>query len=490
MPAGSNQSASTNGRGTAGRSEPRRQSLSLVVIAWLFGAAFAHATGGAMLPRWGQLLELSPFGFGLLSALPFAAALIQLPASYFVERFGHYKALFIGAGIAHRATWLAIALIPWLAPPGTGGAALLWLFLLSATAGNATGPIFMAWMAELVPSRLRGRYFSRRYQLGQVVGMAVTLLTAILLDRAAPAGRDVLMKTISAAFAVAAALGIIDFLFFLPVPAPAGRLPDPKLSLWELIRQPLADRNFRRFMGWTASLTFATAYVGQFVWLYLFDVARMSNTQATMLLVFVPLIVMMLSVRVWGRLIDRLGRKPVLVVCGILIVPGAAIWLFITPESWLLPYVGVVLATLAWPGVEIANFNILLAVSEGSGERRYGSAYVAVNSIAVACAGVASGVAGGLLAQLLKDVHWFVMGRTVTYHGILFLLSAALRAAALLWLVRLEDGKALHTRVALRFMAITFYASLNHTLLMPGRLIQRFGRWTYKLGTRNGRRSR
>ena len=52
------------------RGRELRKSMSLVILAWVFGSAWAAATGGAALTRFAQGLGASEFQFGLLAALP------------------------------------------------------------------------------------------------------------------------------------------------------------------------------------------------------------------------------------------------------------------------------------------------------------------------------------------------------------------------------------------------------------------------------------
>ncbi|MBM4050529.1 MAG: MFS transporter, partial [Planctomycetes bacterium] len=361
-----------------------RRSLQLVMLAWVFGAAWMFTTTGAALTQYAKLLQMPPFGFGLLAALPFLGALAQLPTSFLIERYGHRKGLFLVSGIIHRLLWVAIALIPWMTPDAWWWPALLTLMLLSSLGGHVVAPTWISWMADLVPARIRGRYFSRRLQAGQLVGACVTLLIGTVLDRAQAAGAHTLMQTVSAALALAGVVGAVDFICFLPVPDPGHIRPDPRVSFWDLLRRPLADRNFRRFLGFNATVTFSLGYIGQFVWLYLFDVVGLSNMQANLMLMVAPLLALMIVYPIWGRLIDKLGRKPVLVIACLLVVHGGSSWVFVTREHWVLGYAAVMLAIAAWPGIELASFNIVLGMSTSHGGRRQGSAYVAINSLVTA----------------------------------------------------------------------------------------------------------
>ncbi|MCX7886468.1 MAG: MFS transporter [Verrucomicrobiae bacterium] len=451
-------------------------------MAWVFGAVWMYVITGATLTQFAKLLGVSKAGFGLLAAMPFAGCLFQLPLSYVIERYGHRKRLFICLGIVHRAMWLVVAAIPWVLPAGMHAQAMIVVVALSWAVGQMIGPAWVSWMADLVPERIRGRYFSRRSQAGQIVGLVTTVLVGVVLDQAAGRGADALLRAASAALAVAGVSGMIDFLFFLPVIEPLRRQPNPNVRLRQLLVEPLRDGNFRTFLVYTALLTFSLGYINQFVWLYVLDVAAMSNTAANAMLVLVPLVIFMGMYPVWGRLIDRLGRKPVLIVCTLVLSLGAVSWIFVTRERWLPGFALVTIATMMWPGVELGNFNVLLGLSTAREDSRQRSAHVAINSTVAAISGIVSGIFGGVVAQRLEHWHGSFFGLPLTFHGVLFLIAGGLRVVAALWLVRLEDPGAETTRAALRYMGANLYSNLQQAVFVPGRLLWQVARWTYRLG--------
>ncbi len=462
-----------------------RRSLRLVTLAWVFGAVWMYVTTGAVLTRFAQYVHMPLFGYGILAALPFAGALMQLPTSYALERFGHRKKVFIVAGIIHRLMWIAIALIPWWLPPEAGWKGLLVLFALSSCVANVAAPAVLAWMADLVPGRIRGRYLGRRLQIGQMVGLIATVAIGYALDRAEVSGGWSLPHVLSVTLVVAGLCGAIDFAVFIVVPDPPTPPPDPDFRLARLLKEPLKDSNFRRFLGFTAFMTFAIGYISQFIWLYLFEVVHMGNAQANMMLVAVPLLLQMFTYPVWGKLIDRLGRKPVLVIAGLLTVNGATAWMLVSPEDWWVGYIAVCLAASAWPGVELTNLNIVMHMSAAGAPARLGSAYIAINSMVVGVTGVASGIFGGVFAEHLADFHGSFAGLTITYHGLLFLISAALRLASVVCVLTLREPTAAPTSAAIRYMAANIYSNMQQAVFMPTRSVQQLRHATYRLIRRN-----
>jgi MFS family permease len=286
---------------------------------------------------------------------------------------------------------------------------------------------------------------------------------------------------VSALFAAAAVAGIIDFLLLSRLPDPSPDPPNPTLNLWSMLRGPLSDPSFRRYLAYNMTLTFGLGYVGQFIWLYVFDVVEMTNAQANLMLVGIPLVISMMSARFWGNLIDRHGRLPVLAISGALIVFGGASWIFVTKDNWWLGYPAAAVAMFAFPGLELANLNLLFGLTRTPGTRRQNSAYMAVNSVAVAVAGVLSGLFGGLVARALEDWSGTLFGWPLTYHGLLLLISSALRALSLVWLIGIRDEGAHSTRMAIRHVRVNIYSNVQQAFLMPARRLGTLRRNSFRL---------
>lgn len=451
----------------------------LVLWAWPFGAVWAYALMGSGPTAYALDLGVSAFGFGLLGAAPFIGAAIQLPVSLFVERYGHRKMLFMTTGPLARSMWLGLAAIPWVGLPErvwpwalVGGTLVAMLFVQMGV------PAWLSWAAELIPRRLRGRYMAQRMRLGQLVGAAVALAMGLLLDWAGDHTDELMLRrTVSAIYVAAGLLGMVDYAMHIPVHVPEP--PRRRTLPWtQLLIEPLADRDFRWYLGFNAMLTMSIGYVGQFVNLYLLEEVcvdlKDKHIVINVMTVVIPLLIMVLVLRPWGRLMDRVGRRPVMVLSMIVVSMGAVAWIFVRPENWYIGYAIAFVATAAWPALELGNLNILLALSESRGGTRSGTAYVAVNSLVIALAGALSGVVGGALAEAIgNDWRWQIplIDWPVTYHGVLFLVSGAGRLGALFCLIQIHEPGSARTRDTARYLAANIYSNLQQAIFLPARLI-------------------
>lgn len=526
--------------GTSPRSLALQRQLRTVVVAWVFGSLWLWTISGAAMTQFARGLGLPDWGFGVLAALPFVGTLFQLPASWVQERFGRRKPWFIWTQTIGRVMWVLAALIPWLVPdprlihlPGGDEIDLRWLLLLgligvSWVMAHLGGPAFMSWFSDLVPRRMRGRYLGVRNTVTLPMALIATLGVGWGLQRAEAVGPETLLIVTSVVLGVAGILGTLDILCFIFVSDPSPSRGERDTAFGRMLLTPLKDSNFRRYLAYNFTLMLGLGFLGQYVWLFVFDGAGVSALQANLMLIAVPLVLRAIAYPLWGRLVDRLGKKPVMLISGGMFVFGPVGWLLVTPELIWPGYLVTLISPLSYPGLEIANFNFMLGLAETKKGQRGGSAYVAVNSIVVGVGGAISGVMGAVIARAIPEFHMeWVMGWpwewwggsaapagatdappspdadtallttggggavvVVTYHGVLFLISIAFRVAALVWATTLHEPRATGTREALRYMTASLYSNVRQGVLMPTRVVGRAGRWSYRPRKWNTRPSR
>lgn len=502
------------------------RSLRVVTISWLFGSVFFTAVAGAPVTLFAEALGATAFTFGLLAASPFAASLLSLPAAVWSDYTGRRKQIFLGSLYAQRLLWIPLAIVPplvvwagWGDLPTALGVFVA-LFALMHCVGALGGPAWMSWMADVVPRRVRGRYFARRRQFGVLSALPAALLVGFILDRTVrsgdgPATQETIFWVVGGIFCVAAIFGIIDIALFHLVPhdPPAQKGERPALEVFrELggsLGRPLRDGRFLAFAAFMAILTFAAAPLGQFTTLLLVQKMKLENMAVQTMLLVVPLLATLVAVSAWGRAVDRFGKKAVLAAGAAGVAPVSVAWMLVAGHatenpSWtwiLVGYAAGILSGLFWTAVETANFNYVLdlAGSAEGGHTRTGTStgagggYVAVNAVIINVAGMAGGLTFGKLASMTQGVSfepgesWGWLGQslgTVDFFVILFGLSALLRVAAVvvfLPLVR-EDPALRHHRArdAVRFLTVNLYNNVQTALLQPVRLLRVRPRDTFR----------
>jgi MFS family permease len=505
------------GRPQDGNYRHLRRSLELITLGWFFGSVWQTAAlSGSPLTIFVKGLGGTPFQFGVLAALPYIASLLSLPASLLIERTGQRKRIFLGSLYFQRLLWFPIALVPlWVLTHygmGAGGEAvklfLILIFVMHAC-GAAGGPAWVSWMADVVPDRLRGKYFSRRRQWGLVSAIPTALFAGWLLDQRGAAGdTTAALRWCAILFMCAAVFGLTDIHLFRYL-ADVPKAPQRGFGLLKALGEPLRNRQFLWFAAFVGTLTFAVAFMQQFTTLFLLDRGRVgvSNAMTQLIVLVVPMAAQFLMLPVWGTAVDRMGKKPVLALAGLGLVPVALGWCLLGAHNLWLAFVLSAAQMVLWTGVDIANFNAVLEMAgsndttdsaargaanpaapgragagasaasspRATGTRACGgSAYVAVNSVIVNLAGCLGGLSAGLIAQGLSTWQWAPAAgiKHFSFYDVLFVLSAVLRLAAVaIFLPFMIEPAARPAAETLRFMTTNLRRHLSTAAMRPLRLV-------------------
>lgn len=436
----------------------------------------ATATSGAPLTEFARRLGTSNFQFGILSALPYITALACLPAAWWIERSGRRKPVFFYGLFSQRYLWFIIGPLPlwlWYRAGGRGSglavAVFLGLMLVMYITGTIGGTAWTSWMADLCPPRLRGRYFARRRQLALLTGLPAAILSGYLMDRWH--GTTAAMTVIAAIFTVAAVFGVADIHTFHAIPDIVK--PPRQTHMLRQLLGPLKNRQYVWFAGFVAVMFFAVSFMGQFLTLYLQEEVKLSNTGIQVITVVAPTLAQLPLLLAWGRAADRMGKKPVLKLAALGLVPVGLGWCFMTHGGFMLGLILSALGGVFWVAIDLVNFNMVLEMSANK-ESGGDSSYVAVNTIIVSIAGCLGGLTAGCIGKWMQHWHWQPVGglKIFTFYDILFLLSGLLRlVAVVVFLPHIHEPEAQPTRQTLGFMTANIYNNLFSAVMQPLRAI-------------------
>jgi len=413
-----------------------RSSLRALTLEGVFGTLFYSIIGGALLSNFLLDLGAGPVEIGMLASIPQVVNLLQPLGAYIVERTTsrHWYSLYIFG--PSRLLWLILVPVIWLRGSFDIAnhqlvqltLALIWVTQLLESLGRAS---WLSWMAALVPQRLRGRYFGFRNSAVSLSTLIAVPLLALVVSNW-PGGR---LEGYSLIIVLAIVLGVISLVcqFFMADVNPsllhvthsdtAPRFPTERISSF------LKNTNFLKFLLYSALWSFAVNVSAPFFNLYLLDDLSIDVSLVTiynslgaganlLMLVF------------WGKLADRVGNRPIMLVVGILVALTPLLWLeagtapiFLWVWFPLLHIIG----GGTWAAIDLCSNNLLMGVAP----LLHQSLYFAIAAAVPGVTGAMGITAGGFLATL-TDLGGLP--------GV-FALSAVLRLIALLLLVFVHEQR-------------------------------------------------
>ncbi len=233
------------------------------------------------------------------------------------------------------------------------------------------------------------------------------------------------------------------------------------------MREPLRDRQFLCIGTFVGVLTFAMSLMTQFQTLFLLDVLKIGDTATQMMLVVAPMIAQLLVLPAWGAAADRMGKKPMLIIAGLGMVPVTIGWCFITARTAWVGYLLSAAGMALWAGVEVANLNLVLQTSGSRRGRAGGSGFAAVNTLQINIAGLLGGLVAGLVAQRFAAWSWRPIEgfRAFSFYDLLFAGSTVLRLGAVAALLSfIDEPTARSCRQTVGFMACADLSGLKQSV--------------------------
>lgn len=410
-----------------------RRSLRACMAEGLVAEVITACAGGAILTGWAIYLHASPLVTGLVLALSQLAQLFQLPAAWTTSLLGRRRACVLLVGASRQVT-LPLVALPFLpiSEPARQ-AVLLGVAGLAAVLGVLGNNAWVSRMSDLVPKRVRGRYFGRRTALCTLGGALAAAGVGVLLDRAKAAEQT--GAALALLQALASLCGVVATILMLQQHDPRPEQTRVDLG-WSRFVAPLRDPAARGLCIYLISWNAAVGLAGSFFALHMLRNLKMSYTVVALHGTAVA-VVRMLAAPVWGRALDKLGARPVLLACSFGIGTVPFIWLF-PREGFLWPLLAdCLVAGVLWCGHGLAAFNLPLAITPRA-ERPF---YLAVFSTVSGLAFSVATILGGLLTQLLPD-QFTLLGWQLCDLHVLFVISGVLRFGAALTGLRLHEPQA------------------------------------------------
>lgn len=374
---------------------------------------------------------LSKPDIGAASSLPFACNFLQVFITPLVTRWARAKPTAIIAATLHTVCWAWLGwMLPSLSPDdpvATGRFLLLWVFIASLF--NAVlAVVWNGWMHDLVPARLRGRYFSQRNRFTQGATLVFVLSVGTVLSWGGYSAR-----TFQAIIAVACLCRVASLFYFARMPDRGQRTEAKRPAVLPFVEQVAVVRRSRSlllFIAFGAVWSFASNCFGPFYHVFMFEQLDFSGTQVGILATLTAF-GGIVSLPVWGGLLDRYGNKACMAVALGLWQVQNFLWCIITPANSALLY-----GMWFWggglsAGFILGQFTILLKLIPAEARSLAIGLNLAVSSLVAAVSPIIGGeVLGRLFAQGYAPLD--------VYH-LVFLVQPAVSLLGCILLLRIEE---------------------------------------------------
>ncbi len=375
------------------------------------------------------LFAFSTRTYGFITSLPYWFNFLQVLLTPLLAQRLHARSMTIVSAWLHFAGWVALLVaLPFLAPGENTRTLTVFftVFSVVALSGAINGVAWNAWMQECIPVRLRGKYFGFRnrllylsqfvFMLG-VSGLLAWLNGSLLAYQLLFAGA-ILVRIVS----VLAQQRMQD--------STSTQAPAPEPPWREQVGVVWRDVALVRFIVFASVMGFATNLVGPFVPVFMYGELHLSAAY-TNLLILLGVMGAALTFPTWGRLIDRHGNVPVMIVSVILWQLSTVLMGWSTTHNLWLLYLIMPTGGFFVAGYGIGLFGLLLKLTP-PGARTMGMAlFVSLSSLAAAF----GPITGGYLITA-AIAHGFAP--MAVYHGAFFV-SAILITLCCLLLHRVRE---------------------------------------------------
>ena len=365
---------------------------------------------GGFLAAFALILGATNFHIGVMTAIPFIMQPLQILAVVMVERIRMRKIVAVTAYLITYATWIPVALIPFIIDvPNTGAVTLLLIFI--AVRGAATAFVttsWNGWLRDIVPSDIMGDFFAKRLRVATIAAAITAMLAALYIDwwkGFAGEADEILGYSYAILFgSIIVGFGAVQFMARMPEPQMLGTDGPPR-SILHTIGAPFRDREFRGLINFMFMWNFVAQLAVPFFTVYMLVRLEMPLSLVVGLGVLSQ-VANVLFLRVWGTYVDRFGSKVILSLSSSLYFLVILGWTFTTlPDKYTLTLPLLVmlhiLIGIASAGINIASTTIRMKMAPPAQSTTYLTGVSLASSIG---AGI-SPLIGGAFVDYFSDRH-------------------------------------------------------------------------------------
>ncbi|WP_410513292.1 MFS transporter [Paenibacillus sp. BR2-3] len=337
-----------NSRPKWGRKPSRhRKNLSIATWEGVPATVFQVLLQGQFLTGFLLYLGASSSQIGFVLALTTLVNIAQIGVAFLIQKLPSRKWAMVGFVTLHRILWTSTGLIPFIFPREFWVIAFIGLYTTAFIANTAGAVLWSSVISDLVPPRVRGRYFGIRNTLLNGLGSIVMYAGGIVLDYYHGGQGFFILYIVVWIFAAA---NIVVLLFYPDVHFEKSE----ENRFWPMFKKPLHDKLFMKstlFLAAWLLLQNLTVPLYSYVMLQLLDI----NYETLSLLNVSQTVFMMASFYVWGNLNSKYSNKRLLLWTLPIIAASSLVWGLLS----VLPMLLVLFTAHIIFGVGVGGFNQL-----------------------------------------------------------------------------------------------------------------------------------
>ncbi|MEN8207798.1 MAG: MFS transporter [Candidatus Fermentibacteria bacterium] len=419
------------------RSSQLRDTFRISTQEGIFSQIFTSlaGAGSVFITKLAVMLGASPVHFGILSAIGQFAQALQPLGVAITKRKTQRKPIILFLTSVGRAMAPLLGIIPLIFAARTALPLVLSVYLLYSALLAVGANMWMGWIADMVPRKMRGRFFAQRNQILMIAGVLASFVfgTAVDLfsgDRGWLAGQightlgihhdpSFLPWIFLGIFSTAGVIGLAGMLILRRQPEKPKMIESE--SYWSILITPFRDKNFRHLAAFGIWWMLAVGIGAPFWQPFMIQRLHMSVIQI-LLYGTIATAGAQIAIRPWGRFIDRHGNKPAMRLALLLGTLNPLFWIFLSPDSYWFVYIEAFLTGIMWSCVGIVTANMVLAIAPDKYRQMYSGVFNALSCTAMVFTMIASGV-------FMPD-GFTLLGRYMYPEQVLFLVTAITRLSA------------------------------------------------------------
>ena len=388
-------------------------------------------TGGAFLVGFAKYMGASDQIAGIIAAIPILAGIIMAFSPILFEGMENRKFITCMFCFIGRLMLGSMIIIPFINISDQIKLVLLMtIFLIANLFISFAIPSAQAWLLNITPEGIRGRYFGRRESIVLGTVTAITLLMGQILDKFEQIGQQ--FNGFVVLYSLVIILAVINLTIFSGIKEPKSEVSDVRLTLKDVLTLPLFNKKFMRLVLllvlWNLSFQLGTP----FTIVYMVSGLKLSYGVITLMAVLASL-ASVIFVRYWGRVADRTSWIHLLKLMVVLQIFSFFIW-FLINKYTLVPLLPIahILSGAAISGINISVGNLQYEYSPEANK----TVFIGFSSAIGGIFGFIGTLIGSFLTKILEIYKITVLNIEIGNVQFVFLLSCLIMIVCMVYINR------------------------------------------------------